>query len=163
MWTETRGPDAAPYEAVKPEHVEHVLSCAGQYSVFNEPSEAMAVATLGSPGSFEVWLRGRLAAGSGVVLTLPAAATDAPPETLQGLEMFCQPDPSAPPTPYALATESLNEALRSMAGRSIVIREPAAGWLETRPAEAAISLSWTSLAIGGLLAAAFGYLVLRKK
>ncbi len=170
--TETRGPQAAPYEAVVPSDVAAVIACGANYHIVDEPETNMAVAMQTStstqphgPGDFGKWMKRWLDKGFGVVLTLPSFKGHPPGAELparEGLDLFCQPDPDIAIQPQAWATNSLNEAHRvMMAGHSMVVREPKKGWIELAPPQrAGLSLGWGALAVAGVAVAALGYAVL---
>lgn len=98
--------------------------------------------------------------GVGVAVQMPdlphAGITDPP------LDMLCPPRAEFPITAAVLFTNSLAEA-RGMLSTpsSFILREPAAGWIETGKPVAASSISWGRLALAGAGLAAAGYLVFR--
>lgn len=163
-WTERRGPKEAPYDAVLASLVEQLLGCADRYKISEVAAENAVVADAAGGGGEPLgqWMRKAIGSGYGLVLMVPpdagAAASSAPAR--QGLDLFCDPDPSFNVVYAAVATKSVNEAQRVLAGGGVVVVEPASGWLELVPAKASV-LSWPRLALGLAAVAVVSYLVLR--
>jgi hypothetical protein len=163
--TETRGPAQFQYEAVKPDQVGTVVACGQNYTIIDQPEASHAIATqlpvLGSGGGdFAGWLQAKLDEGRGIVLQLPSfqglPAAAIPPR--QGIELYCQPDPTFSMTVLGFASDSLNEVRHFVStGRGIVLREPVGGWLELR--QGGLKLGWLPLAAAGVAVLALGYMV----
>lgn len=164
--TEMRGPAQFQYEAVKPDQIPAVVACGQRYTIIDQVEATHAIATQlppgQPPGDFAGWLQGQLDTGRGVVLQLPSFQ-GLPQEAIpprQGIELYCEPDPTFSMTVLGFASDSLNEVRQFIStGHGIVVREPVGGWLEVR--QGGFKLSWMGLAAGAAAVALLGYIALR--